>query len=66
MNREELKAEVDTYMQDYDKKIAEVRPGWGGNLAKEFIWGGERKREDLLVPRPWWKGQRETQWQSGD
>lgn len=23
----ELKAEVDAYMQDYDKKMAEVRPG---------------------------------------
>lgn len=52
MDQEELKAEVDAYMQDYDKKIAEVRSGWGGNPAKQFVWGEERKREDLLVPWP--------------
>lgn len=39
MDREELKAEVDAYMQDYDKKIEEVRPGWGGNPAKQFVCG---------------------------
>lgn len=27
VDQEELKAEVDAYMQDYDEKIAEVRPG---------------------------------------
>lgn len=37
MDREELKAEVDAYMQDYDKRIAEVRPGWRGNPAKQFV-----------------------------
>jgi len=60
VDQEELKAEVDAYMQDYDKKIAEVRPGWRGNPAKQFVWGGERKREDLSVTRPWWKRRRET------
>lgn len=60
MDPEELKAEVDAYMQDYDKKIEEVRLGWGGNPAKQFVWGGERKRADLSVPRLQWKGQRET------
>lgn len=60
MDQEELKAEVDAYMQDYDKKIAEVRPGWRGNPAKQ---SGER--EDILGPRPQWKGQRETHWLAG-
>ena len=64
MDPEELKAEVDAYMQDYDKKIAEVRPGWGRNPAKQFVWGEERKR-DLSVPWPQWKGQRETHWLAG-
>lgn len=44
MDREELKAEVDAYMQDYDKKIAEVRSGWGGNPAKQLVWGEEREK----------------------
>lgn len=52
MDQEELKAEVDAYMQDYDKKIEEVRLGWGGDPAKQFIWGEERKREDLSVSWP--------------
>ena len=49
VDREELKAEVDAYMQDYDKKIAEVRPGWGGNLAKQF---GERKGREKISRCP--------------
>lgn len=64
VDQEELKAEVDTYMQQYDKKIAEVRPGWGGNPAKQSVWGEEGKR-DLLVPWPQWNGQRETDWVVG-
>lgn len=48
MDEEELKAEVDTYMQDYDKKMAEVRPGWGGNPAKQFVWG--LRVEGMPVP----------------
>lgn len=43
MDREELKAEVDAYMEDYDKMIAEVRPGLGGNPTKQFVCAEERQ-----------------------
>lgn len=52
-------------MQDYDKKIAEVRPGWAGSPAKQFAWGEERKRENLLVPWPQWKGWWAACWLAG-
>lgn len=50
MDPKELKAEVDAYMQDYDKKMAEVRPGWGGNPAKQFSWGRGKEEKFLSAP----------------